>query len=92
MSFGVPGTPTGRILMLPGTGRPQQEGARVLCHALSQVYMTRTVTSQCHMSEAHKFDETEFSNPDDYKDRVRFLGNKDRHYQHERRQGLEKRT
>ncbi|CAK0848314.1 unnamed protein product [Prorocentrum cordatum] len=26
------------------------------------------------------FDETEFSNPDDYKDRIRFLGNKDGHY------------
>ena len=37
--------------------------------------------SQCHCLETHELDETTFDNLDNYKDRVRFLGEEDGQYQ-----------
>ena len=77
LSFGIPGTPTGRILMPPGTEEPQQEGARVLHRIMDPCFTIKAMTSQCYRPELHRFDESLFKDPNEYRDCIVFHGTAD---------------
>eukprot|EP00959_Pyramimonas_sp_CCMP1952_P405086 8490268-Pyramimonas_sp.AAC.1 len=55
--------------MAPGTKAPLQ------------VFTTNAMTSQGYRPEAQKFEEAALVNPEDYKNRIRFLGKEDGDYQ-----------